>query len=91
MNTIETINILWSILVLGMIVLATLIIVKTIRSERKRKAYLTVMKVGDKVYVPAVDYVIGEVLEINDDGIKVVIKADKTRVYPQEPINLPKS
>ena len=89
---IETINwLLWSLLVVGMILVSTLIIVKTIRSERKRKAYLSVMKIGDKVYVPAIDYVTGEILEINGDEIKVVIKSDKTRVYPQEPIQLPKS
>jgi preprotein translocase subunit YajC len=89
---IETINwLLWLLLVVGMILVSTLIIVKTIRSERKRKAYLSVMKIGDKVYVPAIDYVTGEILEINGDEIKVVIKSDKTRVYPQEPIQLPKS
>ena len=49
------------------------------------------MKIGDKVYVPAIDFVTGEILEINGDEIKVVIKSDKSRVYPQEPISIPKS
>ena len=88
---IETINLLWLVLVVGLVTLATLVITKTIRSERKRKAFLTVMKIGDKVYVPAIDFVTGEILEINGDEIKVVIKADKSRVYPQEPIHPPKS
>ena len=89
---IETINILlWSLLIVGMAVISTFIIIKTIRSERKRKAFLDVMKIGDKVYVPAIDFVTGEILEINGDEIKVVIKSDKSRVYPQEPISIPKS
>lgn len=57
----------------------------TIKAERKRKKFTSVMKEGDKVYFPVMSgSVNAEVLEINDDMVKVVVSVRKSRVYPNE-------
>ena len=80
MQTITTIG--WLLLLAFMLVGTIRIIVKIIKTERKRKAFTPTMKPGDKVVVPVMDRYIGEVLEVGDDEVKIVVTAPKSRVYP---------
>ena len=72
----------WLILLTFMLVMSITVIVRTIKTERKRKAFTPTMKPGDKVVVPVMDRYIGEVLEVGDDEVKIIVTAPKSRVYP---------
>jgi preprotein translocase subunit YajC len=73
------------LVILGTIlVLSIFFLIKLIKNERDRKKFNDIMKPGDEVKVPTIDYVIGEILEINDDEVKVVIKVNKSIVYPNK-------
>jgi preprotein translocase subunit YajC len=73
------------LVILGTIlVLSIFILIKLIKNERDRKKFNDIMKPGDEVKVPTVDYIIGEILEVNGDEVKVVIKVPKSIVYPNK-------
>jgi len=60
-------------------------IYKTIQNEKKRKQFTPTMKQGDKVYFPvASGSVNGEILEVTEDKVKMIIEVHKSRVYPNE-------
>lgn len=60
-------------------------IYKTLQTEKKRKKYTPTMKQGDKVYFPvASGSVNGEILEVTEDKVKMIIEVHKSRVYPNE-------
>ena len=43
------------------------------------------MKQGDKVYTPVMSGSLnGEIIEITEDKVKMVIEVSKSRVYPNE-------
>jgi co-chaperonin GroES (HSP10) len=74
----------WLLLLTVMTLMATKVIVNTIRTERKRKSFSTNMKPGDQVVVPVLtDQYSGEVLEVNGDEVKIIVTAPKSRVYPK--------
>ena len=61
------------------------LIYKTLQNEKKRKQFTPTMKQGDKVYFPvASGSVNGEILEVTEDKVKMVIEVHKSRVYPNE-------
>lgn len=54
------------------------IIINTIKSERKRKAFEPDMSVGDAVYFPVSDGSLsGEILEVNNDSVKIVKQSER--------------
>lgn len=60
-------------------------IYKTSQNEKKRKQYTPTMKQGDKVHTPVMSGSInGEILEITEDKVKMIIEVYKSRVYPNE-------
>jgi len=70
------------VMIIFMVYMTTKIIVNIVRNERKRKAYVKIIKPGDQVRVPVLnDLYSGEVLEVNDDEVKIVVTAPKNRVY----------
>lgn len=73
----------WTLLILLITYWSIKIIVNTIKSERGRKKFSPNMKAGDKVYF-SVDSnsVTGNILEVDDDIVKVVVSVSKSRVYP---------
>lgn len=73
-----------ALFVLIILVLSIFFLIKLIKNERDRKKFNDIMKPGDEVKVPTVDYVIGEILEVNGDEVKVVIKVPKSIVYPNK-------
>jgi len=61
------------------------LIYKTLQNEKKRKQFTPTMKQGDKVYFPvASGSVNGEILEVTEDKVKMIIEVHKSRVYPNE-------
>jgi uncharacterized membrane protein YvbJ len=83
METITTIG--WLLLLLLLVFMTANIIVKTVRNERKRKAFSKVIKPGDQVTVPVMnDQYSGEVLEVNGDEVKIIVTAPKNRVYQNQ-------
>ena len=59
------------------------LIYKTLQNEKKRKQFTPTMKQGDKVYFPvASGSVNGEILEVTEDKVKMVIEVHKSRVSP---------
>jgi len=80
----ETItNIGWMILITSPLLFTIKVIINTIRAEKRRKSFSSVMKPGDKVTVPVTDRYEGEVLEVNVDEVKIIVTAHKSRVYPK--------
>lgn len=77
-------SLLWIGLIIAMVIFIFIVVGNTIRNERGRKSFRSVMKPGDDVKVPTIDYVIGEILEVNEDDVKVVIKVHKSMVYPNK-------
>lgn len=78
-------NLIILILFLSCLVFISYVIYRTLQTEKKRKQYTSEMKSGDKIYFPvASGGVTGEILEVNDDDVKVVITVSKSRVYPNE-------
>jgi preprotein translocase subunit YajC len=60
-------------------------IYKTLQNEKKRKQFTPTMKKGDKVYTPVMSgNVKGEILEVTEDKVKMIIELHKSRVYPNE-------
>ena len=58
---------------------------KTLQNEKKRKQFTPTMKQGDKVYFPVESgSVNGEILEVTEDKVKMIIEVHKSRVYPNE-------
>lgn len=81
----ETITIIGWVALLSLMVIGTIrFIIKAIKTERKRKSFTNTIKPGDKVMVPVMDRYYGEVLEVNGDEVKIVVKAPKNRVYPNQ-------
>ena len=73
-----------SMLVIVFIILFIIyIMLNTIRNENKRKDYSSVMKEGDEVYIHVRDYVDGEVVEVNGDDVKILVRTNKSKVYPR--------
>lgn len=61
------------------------VIYRTLQTEKKRKQYTPTMKQGDKVYTPVMSgNVRGEILDVTEDKVKMVIEVPKSRVYPNE-------
>jgi len=57
---------------------------RTLQTEKKRKQYKPTMKQGDNVYFPvASGSVSGEILEVTEDKVKMIIEVSKSRVYPK--------
>lgn len=81
METAATIG--WIIIIILMVFFICFIIINTIRAEKRRKSFSSVMKPGDKVTVPVTDRYEGEVLEVNGDEVKIIVTAHKSRVYPK--------
>lgn len=81
METTATIG--WIIIIILMVFFICFIIINTIRAEKRRKSFSSVMKPGDKVTVPVTDRYEGEVLEVNGDEVKIIVTAHKSRVYPK--------
>lgn len=80
METITSVG--WIVLLIFMSFMAVRIIVNIVRNERNRKEFYKVIKPGDSVTVPVInDEYSGEVLEVNDDEVKIVVTAPKNRVY----------
>lgn len=81
----DTTNYTFVILLGLMVSTALTIIIRIIKSERKRKAFSTTMKIGDSVYSPILnDKVEGDVLEVNDDTVVIKVTVPKSRVYPRK-------
>ena len=74
------------LILLGLMVsTAITLIIRIIKSERKRKQFSTTMKIGDSVYSPILnDKVEGEVLEVNTDTVVIKVTVFKNRVYPKK-------
>ena len=61
------------------------LIYRTLQTEKKRKQYTPTMKQGDKVYTPVMSgNVKGEILDVTEDKVTMVIEVPKSRVYPNE-------
>lgn len=83
MKTIELIG--WVLLSLFMAFMFFYVLVKVIITERKRKSFITTVKVGDKIQTPVINNsVSGEVIEIHDDSIVMKVIVPKNRVYPKK-------
>lgn len=81
----ETMNYTFVILLGLMVSTAITLIIRIIKSERKRKQFSTTMKIGDSVYSPILnDKVEGEVLEVNTDTVVIKVTVPKSRVYPKK-------
>lgn len=75
-------NIFPVVIIIFAVYMAIQIIANTVRNERKRKDYFKIIKPGDQVRVPVLnDQYSGEVLEVNDDEVKILVTAPKNRVY----------
>ncbi len=73
------------LLIAFLVSLFIFLIYKTLQNENKRKQYTPTMKQGDKVYFPvASGSVNGEILEVTEDKVKMIIEVSKLRVYPNE-------
>ena len=73
----------WALLILLITYWTIKIIVNTIKSERGRKKFSPNMKAGDEVYFHVdSNSVTGNILEVDDDIVKVVVSVSKSRVYP---------
>jgi len=60
------------------------VVYRTLQTEKKRKDYTPTMKKGDNVYFPVASGSInGEILEVTEDKVKMVIEVSKSRVYPK--------
>ena len=70
-------------LVTYLILMVIVFIINAIRNENKRKDYSSVMKEGDEVYIHVRDYVDGEVIEVNGDDVKILVRTNKSKVYPK--------
>lgn len=83
MGTFETLG--WILLVAFMAFMFFYVLVKMIITERKRKSFITTVKVGDKIQTPVVNNSVdGEVIEIHDDSIVMKVIVPKSRVYPKK-------
>jgi preprotein translocase subunit YajC len=83
MGTFETLG--WLLLVAFMAFMFFYVLVKMIITERKRKSFITTVKVGDKIHTPVVNNSVdGEVIEIHDDSIVMKVIVPKSRVYPKK-------
>ena len=82
----ETIAVIgWSLVIISMLAFIIKVAYNTIKIERKKKLFTPAMKSGDKVYFPvASGSVRGEILNVNDDEVKIVVTVSKSRVYPNE-------
>lgn len=61
------------------------LIYRTLQTEKKRKQYTPTMKQGDKVHTPVMSGSLnGEILEVTEDKVKMIIEVHKSRVYPNE-------
>lgn len=88
MTTNDTINLLGYIFISIIIILGVFVIYalyKTFQIEKRREEFSPNMKKGDKIHIPvgSVD-IKGEILEINQDRVKIITEFDKSRVYPNE-------
>lgn len=83
METITSVG--WIVLLIFMSFMAVRIIINIVRNERNRRDFYKVIKPGDSVTVPVInDQYSGEVLEVNDDEVKIVVTAPKNRVYQNQ-------
>lgn len=58
---------------------------RTYKAEQKRKAYTPIMKHGDKVCTPVMSgNVRGEILEVKDTKVRMIIEVPRSRVYLDE-------
>ena len=82
----ETIAVIgWSLVIISMLAFIIKVAYNIIKIERKKKLFTPAMKSGDKVYFPvASGSVRGEILNVNDDEVKIVVTVSKSRVYPNE-------
>ncbi len=73
----------WVLLVLLVFFGLCYIVYRVIKTEKIRKKYSTKMKVGDKVYIPIVgNAVTGSISKIDGDDVYVIIKKNRTDIYP---------
>lgn len=85
LNPVVFVNLTILGLLLVLITLFTFVIYRTLQTEKKRKQYTPTMKQGDKVYTPVMSgNVIGEILDVTEDKVTMVIEVPKSRVYPNE-------
>lgn len=83
MGQVTAIGLVLGLSVLVMVMLVIVFIINAIRNENKRKDYSSVMKEGDEVYIHVCDYVDGEVIEVNGDDVKILVRTNKSKVYPK--------
>jgi preprotein translocase subunit YajC len=78
-------NLILLVLVLFLVSFIIYVIYRTYKAEQKRKAYNPTMGQGDKVCTPVMSgNVRGEILEVNEDKVKMIIEVPRSRVYPDE-------
>lgn len=78
-------NLILLLLVVFLCSFIIFLIYRTLQTEKKRKQYTPTMKQGDKVYFTvASGSVNGEILEVTEDKVKMIIEVHKSRVYPNE-------
>jgi preprotein translocase subunit YajC len=75
----------YSVLFIGIIAMLSKAIYNTVVNEKRQSKYLSEMKVNDSVYFPCASGSInGEILEINEDTVKIVVTVSKKRVYERD-------
>jgi len=75
----------WVLLLITMFIFIVKVIYNTIKSEKRRKQFIPTIKKGDKVYTPTSGNSLnGEVFEVNENEVKIIITVTKSRVYPND-------
>jgi len=75
----------WVLLLITMFIFIVKVIYNTIKSEKRRKKFIPTIKKGDKVYTPTSGNSLnGEVFEVNENEVKIIITVTKSRVYPND-------
>lgn len=75
----------WSLLLTIMFIFTFKVIYNTIKSEKDRKKFILTVKKGDKVYTPTSGNSLnGEVFDVNENEVKIIITVPKSRVYPND-------
>ena len=75
----------WILLMIAMFIFIVKVVYNTVKSERKRKQIIPTIKKGDKVYTPTSGNSLnGEVFEVNENEVKIIITVTKSRVYPND-------
>jgi preprotein translocase subunit YajC len=83
METFTTVG--WILLTITMFIFIVKVIYNTVKSERKRKQFIPTIKKGDKVYTPTSgNSLSGDVFQVNENEVKIIITVAKSRVYAND-------